>query len=488
MNPVSLLALVGNISGMIIITLIWFELRSLYRRVSIKKIRVDLLIGAHLLFLHASTIPYIVQVPRLWVGISETYAVILLPTFTLLLLLRFREMFTMGETEVEDIPWGIVGTRTGLLKLYSIWINSILRLTGPVLSRAVVESIVAQLKTRYQVLDALYFDTDGRVEIQTEQITSPAIDETILSFSVLINRIYIEYRAILGQPAEDQVRGLFSSLLRERPPILADKPQILSYLFGGALNGRSSTGTSLDEVLDGGVTKGESVIIVAPRGRISSILTESYLVQGILGGDHCHYVSSLRTPEEIRSEFSDLPGVDPGKIHVIDCHSFLTREVSKVIQKPEDNMTLCPNFGVVDFVLSQALESGEKGRGRVVIDILPTWVSLIRQEGLYPIILSISKMVEEIRERESTCVILLDPHLLEPQEEYLLAELINKMIGLRTEVEYIGVRMVKGKNRATDQRMLFDEWMQGSVSDQIRQYCRYEVPEVTEYPNIPVKK
>jgi hypothetical protein len=47
--------------------------------------------------------------------------------------------------------------------------------------------------------------------------------------------------------------------------------------------------------------------------------------------------------------------------------------------------------------------------------------------------------------------------------------------------------MVKGKNRATDSRMPLDEWMQGSVSDLIRQYCRYGVLEVSEYPEIPVK-
>jgi hypothetical protein len=244
---------------------------------------------------------------------------------------------------------------------------------------------------------------------------------------------------------------------------------MVSSLFGGVLNGMSSTGTYLDVVLGGGIAKGETVVVVTPRGSTSDALSDSFLAQGLIGGDQCHYVSSLKSPADLRERLSEMTVIDPRKVHVVDCNSFLTREVPKVIHLGDENTTLCPNFGLVDYVLSQSLGKGEDRRGRVVIDILPTWISLLREEGLSSIIISLSKIVEDIRRRGSTCIILLDPHLLEPQDEYLLAELMSNMIGLRVEGDCLSIRSVKRKSSVSSENQLpLDDWENNSISGLIK--------------------
>src|SRR6056297_689497 len=65
-----------------------------------------------------------------------------------------------------------------------------------------------------------------------------------------------------------------------------------------------STGIEkLDEILDGGFQENRTVLVTGPPGAGKSTLAMNFLQAGLENDEHCTYISTEQTPDELRDTF-----------------------------------------------------------------------------------------------------------------------------------------------------------------------------------------
>ena len=384
---------------------------------------------------HANRIPLFFSVRDL--------ATLMIPSFAFLVILRLRQVFSRQETGVGDIEWHMVGERTGLLKLYCILSQALISTSKPILAMEMIVSTLSDLSVKHPALSRLSITHTGSVSCQylTQDLE---VNDIMGSYSIFLNRIYGAYKMLLGNAAEIRVKETFGPIIENAEFIMQKRPQIVSSLFGGILSNKASTGTIIDEILMGGLKRGSSALLIGPPNSLRDIFSSSFALQGLLGGEECLYVTSLKSPQEIRQRFS--PFVDDAltQLHIVDCHSFLTDEIPKISFLEKENVTQCPNFELADHAVSEVLNKKGARRGRAIIDILPTWLILSRSRGMTSIVVAISKMIAELDKRGFVSVIILNFSTLEEQEELILAELVTTKIHLINRGENLEITIPKG--------------------------------------------
>jgi hypothetical protein len=459
MDPLRLVAVLGYSASMAVTILIAFRVRCIAERTSVRGKTVYLMMLAHMALVHLVTLQVLLPLPREVAILPAAVVGIAMPSFAIPLLLRLRRVFVQRETEVEDIEWSVVGLKTGLMKMYRIWLQVLLSTVRNALPDEVITGTLEELKAHSRPLQLLEIDGDGIVSVDAVSADDLDVDEIVKSFTLMLNRIFMYYRALLGSAAEARVREIYRPLIGSCGLAIQEKPQIASSLFGGILSGRASTGTMVDDYTAGGIQRGTALLVEGAEGTSMKIFRRSFIFQALLSGEDCLYLTCSGEQEALGEEVSRLAGVDPSRLHPIHCGSG-----DGDVGTQSHGMT-CPHFGLVDFSVNEALGRGNLHGGRAVVDIVPSWIAACRSNGIAPVITGLARTIETLRKAEFATVIIVDPRELEPHERSIIAEMVGASLQLRESASNLTLHFAKGfSDSARSPVLRVRDWEASSTS------------------------
>jgi KaiC/GvpD/RAD55 family RecA-like ATPase len=459
-DPLHLMAMLAYAALMAVTILIGFRMSYISERTSVRGKTVNLMMLAHLALLHLVTLQVFLRLPREVVLVPAALVAIAMPSFAIPLLLRLHAVFVRRETQVEDIEWSVVGLKTGLMKMYRIWLQVLLSTVRNALPNEVIAGTLEELKAHFKPLERLEVDGKGIVSVDLQSADDLEVDEIVRSFTLVLNRIYMYYRVLLGSAADARIREIYRPLLRSCSFAVREKPQIGSSLFGGILSGRASTGTMVDDYTAGGIQRGTALLVEGSEGASMRIFRTSFMYQALLSGEDCLYLTCSRDPGNLREDVSRFAGMDPSRLHIIHCGEKANEESRE--QSPD---LTCPNFGLVDFSVEEALGRGGLHGGRAVIDIIPSWIAACRANGMAPVITGLARTIETLRKGGFATVIMLDLGELEPHERSIIAEMVGASLQLRESGSKLALNFAKGFSESGRSPVLrMEDWEASSIS------------------------
>ncbi len=391
--------------------------------------------------------------------------IILVASLAILALQSFLYMFSVEERDVGEISWSLVGKKTGLCKFYCIMTRKLVSLTAPVIGLEMIRSLHSEVASSYPVLKTLSIDENGKVYWRFDNRRA-GVSEIVGSFSIFLNSIYRAYRSVLARDADQKLKRALQPVIGPGHLVLDAKPRVISSLFGGLLCDKSSTGTAVDDIVEGGLEHGSSTLLIAPPDTERETFERSFLLQGLISGERCIYVSSLKSPDSIEEIYRELAGKASEQLRIVDCHSSLMGEKEEYAVVPDGNRIHCPNFVLLDYAIARAMSDSPFPLGRAVIDVLPSWANTAKHDNMAPIVKSVASMIEGFRDKGYSCVFVVDPECLDQRKQSLLSELVDNKIQLTKKMSQLEILMPKGAPRERRRSVIpAEDWNRGSIGN-----------------------
>ncbi len=140
---------------------------------------------------------------------------------------------------------------------------------------------------------------------------------------------------------------------------------------------RVQTGVpGLDEMLGGGLISGRPYLICGGPGAGKTIMAVQFLIEGVISGEKCLYISLEETAEEIAEDMSSF-GWDVGVIEIIDTSQDL--EAGRIFIRSPDSASH-PEFSLASLrdLINRRMDSCDLRR--IVIDSLSSVMALYDSE------------------------------------------------------------------------------------------------------------
>jgi KaiC/GvpD/RAD55 family RecA-like ATPase len=136
---------------------------------------------------------------------------------------------------------------------------------------------------------------------------------------------------------------------------------------------RAKTGIEgLDELLEGGIPKGRTVLVTGASGTGKSTFAMQFLYNGALGGEPGVYLTLEEKPENIRNEMKEF-GMEVAKMEKEGKLAIIDASLVRLGLESDEKFTLSPeSFDINHLIQNLVMTCRNVGAKRVVIDALPS--------------------------------------------------------------------------------------------------------------------